>query len=191
MIKINSIGIIAEEESDFNSIKVLVGRIVSNGSLKFNGFHPGGCSKIKRKAGEYANILATKGCNMLIFVHDLDRNDLKKLKKEIEEKLKGNPIENCLICIPIEEIEAWFLSDQEGIKKIFKLEKFQKIKGLPEEIISPKESLEKCIRWSSNKKIYLTTSHNEILASKLSIEKMKQKCPSFKDFYIFLKQYKY
>jgi len=192
MIKVKKIGIIAEDESDYKSFRILICRITKNYSLKFNGLYPGGCNEIRRKALAYAENLKTKGCNVLIFIHDLDRNTLKNLKKEINDKLINNPIPEYLICIPIEEIEAWFLSDPEGIKKALKLRSFPRVSGLPEDISSPKEKLGDYVRKaSSGKKDYINTTHNQMLAEKVSIEIMNEKCKSFKEFYDFIKKYKY
>ena len=129
---------------------------------------------------------------MLVLLHDLDRNNLVKLKKELDEKLSNSPIKNKFVCIPIEEIEGWFLSDPDELQSIFKLKRKPKIKGNPELIASPKEKLEEYIYQCSNKEtIYLNTEHNRKIAETISIELMKQKCNSFKQLYDFIKKQTY
>ncbi|MCH7826355.1 MAG: DUF4276 family protein [Bacteroidetes bacterium] len=185
--KIKGIGLIVEDASDYESFKILIKRITNNNNLKFKKAIANGCGKIKRKAMSYAIDLHKRGCNMLILVHDLDRNDLLKLRVSLEDILAPSPLKYNFVCIPIEEIEAWFLSDPEGIKTLFSLKRKPKIKGNPEAISSPKEKLQDYIYFLSDKsKIYLNTKHNALLAEKLSLLMMRKKCRSFNKFYDFI-----
>jgi len=187
MSKIKGVGLIVEDASDYESIKVLIKRITNKSNLKFKKAIGHGCGKIRRKASSYAIDLHKRGCNMLILVHDLDRNDLLKLRADLENKLASSPLKHNFVCIPIEEIEAWFLSDPDGIKTTFSLKGNRKIKGNPETISSPKEKLEDFVYYCSAKsKIYLNTKHNALLAENLSLSIMKNKCGSFKALYTFV-----
>jgi len=151
-----------------------------------------GCGRLKRKATDYSIDLERRGCDTLILFHDLDRNNYSKLKSDLEQKLKESPIRKKLICIPIEEIEAWFLSDPESIKRVFNLKKAPSVKGCPETIASPKEFLAKQIEKISNReRIYINTKHNEKLATRVSIELAKNKCESFKVLHNFVKELKF
>jgi hypothetical protein len=192
MSKIKAIGIIAEDNSDFETSKVLIKRIIKKDNITFKKAIGNGCGKVKRKALDYSKDLNKRGCNLLILLHDLDRNNLTTLKSELETKLKGSPIEKYFVCIPIEEIEAWFLSDPNGIREALNLRKAPNIKGQPQQIKSPKEKLEELVSISSNKeKIYLNTKHNEIIATKLCIDTARKKCDSFSKLYDFLLEQKY
>lgn len=187
MSKVKRIGIIAEDKSDFESSKVLIKRITQKDNIGFRKALGNGCGKLRRKASAYAVDLKNRGCDTLILIHDLDRHDYSKLLLELESKLKCSPIHNKFICIPIEELEAWFLADPEGIKKTFNLKSKPNIKGLPETIPSPKEKLGELIYHHSNKRtIYLNTKHNETLSLNLSIDLMKKKSNSFQEFYEFV-----
>jgi hypothetical protein len=190
--KIKSIGLIVEDDSDFNSIRILISRIVDKNNLTFKKAIGNGCGKMKRKAVSYANNLNQKGCDLIILVHDLDRNDLKKLQAELEKLINLSDAKKPFVCIPIEELEGWFLSDAEGIKNAFQLERLPKINGNPETITSPKEKLQDFVFQCSNKsKIYLNTKHNDLLSSNVCINKMKEKCVSFKLLYDFVSKYEY
>lgn len=192
MSKVKCIGIIAEDESDYESSKTFIKRITAKTDLSFKKAIGNGCGKLRRKALAYTIDLKKRGCDTVIFLHDLDKRDLEELKNELNTKLNDCPISNKLICIPVVEIEAWFLSDPDGIKKAFKLKRKPNIKGNPETIISPKEKLGELIYHCSEKNIYyLNTKHNELLSSTLSIELMKRKCKSFEYFYSFVSNQKY
>lgn len=176
---IRSIGIIAEDESDFCSIRILIQRLANTESISMKRFLGKGCGKIKRKCNSWANQFIIKGCSHLIIVHDLDTNNVKLLYEQISNALNPNPFKNYLICIPVQELEAWLLSDPEAIRKGMKLRKTPKIKYHPESINSPKEYLEKVVHQASDgEKIYIPTNHNEKIASELSLKKAK-KCSSF------------
>jgi hypothetical protein len=183
------IGIIAEDDSDVDSIKVLMKRIAQTEALSVKKFVGRGCGKIRRKSKSWAEMLKSKGCSSLILIHDLDRNNLGKLKRQIEQSITPCPIEKYLICIPVEEMEAWWLSDPQAIQKALKLATLPKVSDHPERINSPKEFIgglvKKC---SENKKIYLNTKHNEMIAAALDIEKA-MRCESFISFYDFVSRY--
>jgi len=191
MAKIHAIGIIAEDDSDFETIKILISRITKK-NLTFKKFTSGGCGKLRRKCRDYAVTLEVKGCNLLIIVHDLDRNKHVSLKAQLEQILRPSPIKEYLICIPVEEIEAWFLSDPATIKKIYSLSKPPTMKGLPETISSPKEELGRLVKVYSNKqKEYLNTKHNLIIAEQINMDLINQKCPSFQLLYNFIESHQY
>jgi hypothetical protein len=191
MSKIKCIGIIAEDDSDFESSRILIGRIIKKNNLSFKKMVTHGCGPLKRKAFDHAKTLKSRGCDLLILIHDLDKKNIIKLESELRGKLKGNPFSIYFICIPIEEIEAWFLSDPHGIKDALSLKRVPKVPGLPETISSPKEKLGECIRICSDKKIYLNTKHNQIIATRVSIDIIKNKCNSFKKLHDFLSQQKF
>ncbi len=85
MAKVKSIGIIAEDDSDFETSKVLIKRIIQNDKIAFKKAIGNGCGKIRRKANDYSKDLHNRGCNLLILIHDLDRRELNQLKEELEK----------------------------------------------------------------------------------------------------------
>lgn len=181
---IKSIGLIVEDLSDFDSLKSLISRIAGKSNIPFKKAIGNGCGKIRRKAVSYCQNLSRKGCDLIILVHDLDRNNHVELQKELNSLIIKSPAKYNFVCIPIEEIEGWFLSDPEGIKESLGLVRVPSIKGNPELIASPKEKLEAYVYSCSNKsKIYLNTKHNSLLADNLCLNKMKNKSSSFSLLY--------
>ncbi len=185
MNKIKKIGLIVEDNSDYESFRIIINRIVNNKKLSFAKFVGSGCGKIKRKAQAYCRILEKRGCDLLILVHDLDRNNYDELERDLKSKFIT--LKPHFICIPKEEIEAWFLSDPDAIKKCLNLKRKPLIKGNPENISSPKEYLLNQVKsCSNNEKIYLHTKHNEQLSREVSIDLIKNQCNSFEKFYNFI-----
>ena len=181
------VGIIAEDESDVASAKALIHRIANNEQIGIKKFVGKGCGRIKRKCNSWANQLKQKGCSTLIVIHDCDSNILADLHIKIKGALDPCAIANYLICIPVQEFEAWLLSDPDAIKSGMNLKLKPNIKGFPETINSPKEHLGELIyKFSKGEKIYLNTKHNEKIAKELSIEKVTKRCPSFVPFRNFI-----
>ena len=191
MSKVKSIGLIVEDNSDFSCFTTLIKRIANRQNIKFKKFIGNGCGKIKKKALAWSTILYQRGCNVLILAQDLDRNDLNILKSELEASLKDSPINTRLICIPIEELEAWLISDPQGLKNTFSLKRLPKFKGKPETIDSPKEKLRDRIYYCSDKNLLYITKHNDKIAQEISIEQVKSKCPSFEKLYVFVNDLKF
>ncbi|KQR91492.1 hypothetical protein ASG01_14065 [Chryseobacterium sp. Leaf180] len=181
------IGIIAEDESDVEAIRELIKRITGKNNIGFKHFVGRGCGKIKRKADDWATQLKKRGCSVLILIHDLDRNKYEDLYDIIHKSIHPFVISKTLINIPTEEMEAWFLADEKGIKSALNLRKAPKKYHHPETIKSPKEVLGNEIeKASNNSKIYLNTKHNLLIAKAIDIDIVKSKCKSFKALHEFV-----
>lgn len=192
MSKIKEIGLIVEDNSDFESLSILIKRLTKKDNLKFRKAIGNGCGKLRRKALMYADNLAKKGCNMVIIVHDLDRNSYAELYNELSNKMLESSAKFNFVCIPVEEIEAWFLSDLGAIKTTFNLMRLPRISGAPETITSPKEKIGELVRSNSNNtKLYLNTKHNAKLSESISIERLISKCDSFRKLNDFVMQHRY
>ncbi|MBT1071072.1 DUF4276 family protein [Pelotalea chapellei] len=188
--KTSLVGIIAEDDSDVESIRLLIKRISGKENIGAKKFVGKGCGKIKRKCSAWANQLKQKGCGVLIVVHDLDRNQEGILRKQIIDSLVPNPFSKWLVSIPTEELEAWLLSDSNAIKDALKLRKMPDNIHHPETVISPKEHLgsivEKC---SDDTVVYINTKHNSKIVEKIDVSQISIKCPSFVSFHDFISEH--
>jgi hypothetical protein len=169
------IGIIGEDDTDVECLKVLIKKIKPD---KFDsrgrGAGGGGNMFNERKMFQLSSSLSAGGCQYLIIVHDLDRdsttnelNDLEKLRQRLKRAAQNSPIGNKCIVIPIEELEAWLLSSDDHIQN-------------PQSFKRPKEYLKKMNR-------NYRTSDNAKIAEKIDISKIWEKCPSFRPFQDFIK----
>ena len=186
MSKVIGIGIICEDLTDYEAVKELVSRIADRTNLRFRPKTGHGSGKIKNKCLSWSNELQVKGCNMLILIHDLDTNDLDELKTLLKQKMKYSTISNRYVCIPIKELEAWFLADPNGIKQSYGIAGLIKIDGMPENINNPKEMLRDKIYTASGRRIEFVTKHNSKIAKCISLDTVKNKCPTFKEFFDYV-----
>ncbi len=168
------IGIIAEDSSDIDVLTEIIAKISPKNSFTVKKFVGNGCGKLRQKCGSWANQLLDSGCEHIILVHDLDRYNENELRKNLKEKVN---FPNSLIVIPIEELEAWLLSDENAIKAVFSLTKTPKKISDCEVIKSPKEYLEKLV-WSLGKKRYLNTVHNKKLSAEMNLNELLR-CNSY------------
>jgi len=185
--RIPTVGVIAEDNCDVDSVGVLIHRIADNEHIGIKKFVGKGCGKLRRKCHAWAEDLKRRGCSLLVLIHDLDDNDLEDLRGEIQNALNPCPITIHLICIPVQEFEAWLLSDPKAIRTAMRLKNTPNVKFTPETINCPKEYLSKLIYKASNReKIYINTKHNSKIAAEISIDLTLSKCPSFIPLYTFV-----
>jgi hypothetical protein len=184
------IAVIAEDETDCNTIKKVIHRVLGE-DIKIKHWASKGCSALKKKLTAQMKELSRRGCNVFVIIHDLDRNpqtgslnDDQKLRKDLESKIfEDRLIEKNHICIPIEELEAWFWSDPEVVAYIGQDK--GKAHPNPHQIRSPKEKLI-ALSKGENRKPRYSTNMNPELADKLNFELCSARCPSFKNLLNFL-----
>lgn len=171
------IGVIAEDNSDIEVVIEILAKYLIRNTFSVKKFVGNGCGKVKQKCDSWSKLLFKSGCEHVFLFHDLDKNKEAKLRKLLELKLPPNDNPNTLIVIPVEELEAWLLSDVDAIQKTFSLSKTPKKIDECEIVASPKEHLTKMI-WHSDKKRYVNTIHNKKICEKTSLENLRR-CSSF------------
>ena len=173
----STIGIIAEDKSDICVVNEILERYYSSNSYSIKKYVGNGCGKLRQKCASWADNLIKRGCDYVLVFHDLDRNKETVLRKLLEDKLNETSINDYLIIIPIEEMEAWLLSDPLAIKKTFGLARVPRVISNTETIESPKEYLRNLV-WKAGKVRYLNTAHNVKIAKNVSLKNYRR-CKSF------------
>ncbi len=175
----NSVGIIAEDESDVDVVKELIKKIVPDKRFSVHFFVGHGCGKIRGKSFQWAINLKKKGCSTLIVLQDLDNNKINNLRSQLCKTLKNCAIKNHIVVIPIREIEAWLLSDSHAIRLAMNLPmEIESIED-PQLVEDPKKKLGELIyHRSGNKKHYVNSVHNQKIAQYVDIVEIR-KCESF------------
>lgn len=124
---------------------------------------------------------AREKCNAIVIVIDQDRENADKMEVEIRKNLISIKAK-AIVCIPIEEIEAWILSDINVLRKVFEINREIKEIKNPEGQPSPKEEISKILkRATGNTKMYVKTSHNLKMFEKIDLKKIEN-CKQYKKF---------
>lgn len=183
------IALIAEDDTDCDTVRKIVHRVLGK-NTRIKPWASKGCSTLRRKLPAKLKALSNEGCNAFVIIHDLDRNpqnnslnDEAKLRETLEaaaSEIKGI---NKHICIPIEELEAWFWSDPDVVRHIGRGK--GEAKANPHLITKPKEELIK-LSIGENRKPRYSTNMNVELAEMLNLELCSTRCPSFKYLLNFL-----
>ena len=193
LMKTNKFVILTEDISDFNTLKVLVRRILEKISVMNPTIKPkyptlGGCSHLRNKAKKWIEMESANGFNIAILVHDLDRDKTRNTlldESRLFETLEAIKIPSKVtrhICIPVEELEAWFFADDNLLKKKLGVTKVQRCLN-PHLIDCPKEKLKQLFYKAGQ---IHTTKKNENLADELDIELCSKRCPAFRNLVKFL-----
>lgn len=183
------IALIAEDDTDCDTVRKIIHRVLGT-NTRTKPWASKGCSTLQRKLSAKLKAMSNEGCNAFIIVHDLDRNpqnnslnDEAKLRETLEAAASKIKSINKHICIPIEELEAWFWSDPDVVRYVGRGKGEAKLN--PHLITKPKEQL---IRLSvgENRKPRYSTNMNVELAERLNLELCSDRCPSFKNLLNFL-----
>ncbi len=174
-------GILGDDESDVETLKVLVRRLARNQAIPVKTKGYGGCAKMLRKGAKQLILFRNLDCTRFIVCYDADGPDPKPKHELVKRRIvapSGIGGEVCIV-IPVQELEAWLLADIECATKIFTSWKPEPIPN-PEQIPSPKEYLEKLSRDSRQKPRYSHATHNEKMAKYIDLEKVSKKCSAFR-----------
>ena len=183
------IGLIAEDDTDCDTIRKIVHRLLGK-NTKTKKWASNGCSHLLRKLPAQLKSLSQKGCDRFIIIHDLDRNPKNdslnnevQLRNTLKQKSDSISNSNKHICIPIEELEAWFWSDPNVIDFVGKGK--GKAHPNPHSIKKPKEKLIG-LSVGKNRKPRYSTNMNVELADMLDLDICSDRCPSFRNLRDFL-----
>jgi hypothetical protein len=180
------IGVIAEDDCDIDVIKELIPKITPGKNFVVRKFVGHGCGKVRGKCRQWAQNLKEQNCSILILLHDLDDKVLRELQDNLFQTLNPCPIRKYVIVIPVKEIEAWLLSDEEAIRVAMNIRATISRIPNPETIMDPKKHLQHLVEIRSGKtKHYLNTVHNKKIAAELRVERLKR-CESFLPLESFL-----
>lgn len=190
------LGVLAEDDNDCAVIRVLCRRIleargVESGAWRLHTRAGKGCAKLRRKAERWLVELAEKGCRAAIIVHDLDRNPLNGSLNDLatlERQLSALSVPRGLIrhiCIPVEEIEAWFFSSEKVLAKV--CGKPQRASPSPHLIKRPKETLIDLSRGANRRPRY-SQNDNDKLAEELDLAECARRCDAFSAMARFVRE---
>jgi hypothetical protein len=161
-------GIIAEDDSDVAVLREITLSLLRPKTIGFSRFVGDGCGKLRRKCGAWARNLVRQGCPWIVVVHDLDLNNERELRAQLEQAIAPARAKASVVLIPRREIEAWLLYDSAAIASAFREHRRPKLPGNPEALSDPKKHLRDLV-WKKYHKEYLNTVHNPQIARHIDI----------------------
>jgi hypothetical protein len=170
---------VGEDDSDVNTIKVIIRRLAGNQKLAVRTKGYSGAGELLKNGSRRLQLFHGLGCSKFVVCLDADGADPGPSREKVETRIvKPSGLQDCCIVIPVQEIEAWLLADIEAATQIFTSWTPAAI-SYPEGIPHPKEHLERLSRDSRQRPRFSHAIHNERLAQYIDLGKVSGKCPSF------------
>lgn len=182
------IGVLAEDSTDADTLAVLIRRIAAAhgaapGAIGLRARCGGGCAQLRNKAKVWMKqLVELDECRALILLHDLDRNPQNNQLRDEHElyrllaAIPAPPGVASHICIPIEELEAWFFASERVLSEICRAPK--PAHPSPHTIPRPKERLLELSK-GANRKPRHSTNDNPRYAELLELDACARRCPAF------------
>ncbi len=179
--------VLAEDHSDVDSLVVLIKRISGMPKAKITRKGFNGCGELCRKAWSHVVRFGEEGATRFIICHDSDGNDPEEIRKKVRASITAKIVmpDACCIIVPVQELEAWIIADEEAIKKAIPSLNIKPVPR-PETIRSPKEWLVTESRKGRSRPLYTPTIHNARVAEHMNLDKVVKKCPSFGQLVAFV-----
>lgn len=175
------LAILAEDDSDADALSHIVKRQLGNISVKKKGYD--GCGGLCRKGARDIKVWLSQGIQRFVVCHDADsHSSLEVRDKVLSVIVRPSGVElQCCIAVPVQEIEAWIIADEQAIGQVIPSFRFKGHPN-PESIQSPKEWLIKQSEAENGKPLYSPKTFNAAVAKHLRFDIVASKCPSFKAF---------
>lgn len=173
-------GVIGEDRSDVETLKILIRSIAGDNSLSVRTKGYSTCSEMLTKGYKQLQLFEKLKCTRFIACYDSDRDDPAARREELIAKVfdKAGVSGECCALVPIQELESWILADIKAVTNIIKGWRPEKEVKQPELIKDPKEYLEKLSRENQRPK-YSHATHNPAIAPFLDVKLIAERCPSF------------
>jgi hypothetical protein len=180
-------GIIGEDDSDVETLKVFIQNLAKKHGLSSPAFNKkgyNGWSEMFTKGVAQLKLFADLQCNRIVVCYDADGPSPKaeERREKIQKQLVAPSKVNipCCALVPIQELEAWVLASIQSVTNVFASWRPSQSFAHPENIANPKEKLIKLSRDPKTRKArYSPPTHNPLVAKHLDLEEIEGKCPSF------------
>ncbi|MEW6409067.1 MAG: DUF4276 family protein [Nitrospirota bacterium] len=118
-----------------------------------------------------------------LVIRDADNRDPAELHKKMESKITNRtyPFEVKFIII-IQELETWFLADEEAISRVTQARSGKPVARVNENLESIRQPKEKLQEILSKAGIYYTPEVAKEIARELDLSKIEYHCPRFREF---------
>jgi hypothetical protein len=172
--------ILAEDDSDVETLTVLIRRLSANQGVPVRGRGFGGSGDLLKHGARELGLYA-KNATRFVVCHDCDREDSGERTQQIIKKIiKPSGVEGqfCAL-VPVKTIEAWLAADLGAIKKVLTGWEGAKPIGRPEDLDDPKRFIDRLTRKEGVRPRYIHAIHNPRIAVHIDLQRVRECCPSF------------
>jgi len=175
--------ILAEDNSDKEFLSIVLRRYYQSDNMTIKGKGYGGCSEMLRKGQRDVEAWLRKGVGRFVICHDADKSSPDSVYTDVIKRIvQPAGLERvCCIVVPVEEIEAWVIADEEAVRHVIPTFLFKGHHN-PETISDPKEWLIAKSRAANGKPLYSPATFNPAVARHLRLDVVAKKCQSFTRF---------
>jgi Domain of unknown function (DUF4276) len=158
-------GMIGEDDSDVETLKVIVRRLANNSNLPIMAKGYSGCAEMLRKGARQLQACCDSGCTKLIVCYDSDGCPVAERVSAVHEHIVKpfGGSKPYVVVVPVQELESWILADIKAVTRVFPSWRPREVVS-PELIRSPKEHLEKLSRDAKKRPRYSHATHNRVVA---------------------------
>lgn len=161
------IGLYAEGPSDYNLLLPLVARLTAELVER----HPGAFddlpdplgidarSGVKERAPRIAEAIELHPeCRIVVIHTDADASALRARQQRIEPGIQearrrlGERAPAIIACIPVREIEAWMLADEEALRRLLGKHASMRLPSEPERLRAPDKEIDEIFRGAHRKR---------------------------------------
>ncbi len=180
------IGIISEDKYDCEALSIIVKKILGDDTVIIPAHRYGKDAIIHQK-----KLLASKvfnfNCETVLIVRDSDGGDVNAIVKSLREAYDSTPISSKYkICIAVEELEAWFLSDINSVASTYSGLSSTSLRiseSNVDDIHNPKDKLKSYITKESKGRAQYIPSDTIRMANNMDVDTARKKSKSFDHFY--------
>jgi hypothetical protein len=183
--------VLGEDASDTESLKHIIRKLANNASLSIKTKDFDGCGDLLNRGHRILKLFSDNGCERFVICYDCNGHDPTERRQEAERRvIRASGIQtDHVIVVPVQELEAWIIADNAAVQAVVRSWQVTDITS-PERIRDPKEYLKKMSRGPNMKPRYDPANHNPDIAKDLDLDKVAQKCPSFRPLVAFIKSKK-
>jgi hypothetical protein len=134
---------------------------------------------------EFEHVLNGHPVDKALVIRDAKGGDIETPRRLMEDKIQGRKYSlprGLQLCIVRREMESWLLADTRAINAVAVARggrEVKEVQGNPEDVYDPKRELRSIL---SDARIVYTAPVCAEIASRLNLETLEYRCPSFRTF---------
>jgi hypothetical protein len=179
------LGILGEDVSDGNTIAAIVKTLTGNHRIEYPTHNFRGSGNLLNSGSRVLRQFhEERGCTRFVICLDADTETVEERTRQAQTRIikpTGLSPDYCIV-VPVRAIEAWILADiDKAIVRWTPTARWRPAEvRSPEMILDPKRHLIRISREGGTTPRYTPSTDNPKIAKHLDLDRVEQKCPSFR-----------